>query len=148
MKAIRFALILAAAASGVACGGDGSERPGISGEPVQLEFLDSRIFDEELSSFMSEDTREITVNMPVGFHLNDIPERLDPWFYEIKQNGGKVVARPENPSRGIVSAVIDVVVAVFEMVDEATLYGPSEDYDATLLYREDGTVKRIVFERR
>ena len=50
--------------------------------------------------------------------------------------------------RGVFSAIIDVVVAIFEKVDEMALYSPSEKYNATLLYRPDGTVSKVVFEKR
>ncbi len=158
MKVFKILLILAIAMMGLACAKNG-ERPAeakapdpqaeqIANEPVQLDFLDSRIFDEDLSSSMSGESSKITVNVPVGFNLNDIPERFDAWFYSVKQSGGKVVAKPENPSRGLVSAVIDVVVAIAEKIDEMRLYQPSEHYNATLLYREDGTVNKVVFDRR
>ena len=158
MKAFRNLLVLAIAVTGLACAEGGGNRPGtdatsqqasqVAEGPVQLAFLDSRIFDEELSSSMSDESPKITVNVPVGFDLNDIPERFEPWLYAIKEGGGEVVAKPENPSRGLVSAAIDIVVAIFEKIDEMRLYQPSEYYDATLLYSEDGTVSKVVFIRR
>ncbi len=56
----------------------------------------------------------------------------------------------ENPPRrrGLVAAVIDVVVSIAERIDEKRLYQPSQQYHATLLYREDGTVRKVVFDRR
>jgi hypothetical protein len=151
-------LILAIAMMGLACANNGERTAGakapdpqaeqIASEPVQLDFLDSRIFDEDLSASMSGESPTVTVNVAVGFNLNDIPERFDSWFYSVKQSGGTVVAKPENPSRGLVSAVIDVVVAIAEKIDEMRLYQPSEQYNATLLYREDGTVSKVVFDRR
>ncbi len=89
------------------------------------------------------------MNVPAGFNLNKIPERVDRWLFAIKESGGKVVAEPVAPkTRGLISALIDVVVAIFVKLDEMRLYGPSENYDATLLYREDGMVNKVVFDRR
>jgi hypothetical protein len=118
--------------------------------PSQMMFLDSRIFDENLSGTMYGESQKITIDVPAGFTLNEIPERFDRWLYAVKESGGKVVAKPENPpkTRGIVSAVIDVVVAIAGKLDEMRLYQPSQQYDATLLYKEDGTVSKVVFQRR
>lgn len=165
---LRALLILFVAVAGLACAEGGGRPAGegasgtpaqqatqtdraesVAGEPVQLNFFDSRIFDEELSSAMLGASPEITVNVPAGFNLNKIPERVDRWLYAIKESGGKARAEPAEPkTRGLVSALIDIVVAIFVKLDEMRLYAPAESYDATLLYREDGMVKKLLFERR
>ena len=164
----RTSLVLVVAVTGLACAENGGRPAGdyssgaparqamqtdraepVAGEPVQLVFLDSRIFDEELSSAMLGKSPEITVNAPVGFNLNKIPERVDRWLYAIKESGGKVKAEPAEPkTRALVSALIAIVVAIFEKLDEMRLYAPAENYNATLLYHEDGTVKKVLFEPR
>ena len=59
------------------------------------------------------------------------------------------MAEPEEPrTRGLIAALIDVVVAIFVKLDEIRLYSPSENYNATLLYSADGMVSKVVFERR
>ena len=99
---------------------------------------------------MSKGSPAITVDAPAGFTLNKIPNRVDRWLYSIKEAGGKVVARPEHElkMRGFVSAVIDVILSIVEKIDEMALYQPSEKYNATLLYRPDGSVSKVVFEKR
>ncbi|MDX1432154.1 MAG: hypothetical protein R3286_06860 [Gammaproteobacteria bacterium] len=150
---LRLLLILAIAASGFACAGK-DERPAGSAtaaaqdETLQLVFLDSQIFDEDLSDAMSDDPAKITVQVPARFNLNEIPDRLDRWLYAVKDGGGRVVAKPENPSRGLITEAIDVVVSLVGKIDEYRLYRPSRDYNATLLYGEDGMVGKVEFERR
>ena len=165
----RALLVLVVAVTGLACAENGgrpaSDRSSgtpteqakqtdqaepVANDPVQLVFIDSRIFDEDLSRSMWDASPEITVNVPVGFNLNKIPERVDRWLYAVKESGGKVVAEPEQPprTRGLISALIEVIVAIFVKLDEMRLYSPSENYNATLLYREDGMVSKVVFERR
>ena len=165
----RALLVLAVAVTGLACAENGGRPTGdrssgapaeqakqtdqaetVANEPVQLVFFDSRIFDEDLSRSMLSTSPEIIVSLPVGFSLNKIPERVDRWLYAVKESGGKVVATPEESARtrGLISALIDVVVAIFERLDEIRLYSPSENYNATLLYRENGMVSKVVFERR
>ncbi len=156
----RVLLVVSVALTGLACAeysgrptafsAPGQQAEQVAKGPVQLVFLDSRVFDEDLSGSMRGASHKITVNVPAGFKLNDIPERIDRWLYSVKQGGGKVVAKPENPprTRGLVAAVIDIVVSIAERVDEMRLYQPSQQYRATLLYREDGTVRKVVFDRR
>ncbi|MFN0304850.1 MAG: hypothetical protein ACKVQU_31365 [Burkholderiales bacterium] len=117
-------------------------------DPVHVVFFDSRAFDSDLSKAMRSESSEIVVDVPVGFNLNKIPERVDRWLYSVKDSGGAVVAEPEFKQRGVLSVVIDVVVSFFGKIDEALTFGPSERYGATLLYRQDGTVNKIVFRHR
>ena len=157
---LKTLLIFSIAIAGFGCAGGGAGPEGTgttsaqSGNsvqgPVQLAFFDSRIFDDELQKSMQSESPEITVKAPGSFSLNNIPERVDRWLYSVKESGGKVVAKPENVprTRGILSAVIDVVISLIDRIDDAILYHPSQNYDATLLYREDGTVSKIIFEKR
>ncbi len=117
-------------------------------DPPHVVFFDSRAFDSDLSKAMRSESPEIVVDVPVGFNLNKIPERVDRWLYSVKESGGAVVAEPEFKQRGIFMAAIDVVVSIFVRIDEALTFGPSERYGATLLYRQDGTVNKIVFKHR
>ncbi len=111
-------------------------------------FFDSRIFDTDLSAAMRAAEPEIVVDVPVGFNLNQIPERVDRWLYYVKDSGGTVVAEPEIRHRGIFSVVVDVIVMFVGKLDEKTMFSPSEQYQAKLVYKEDGTVSRIVFNQR
>ena len=117
-------------------------------EPVKIVFFDSRIFDRELSRAMQSSSAEIVIEVPVGFSLNEIPQRVDRWLYSVKDSGGDVIAEPETKTRGLVGAAIDVVVSFFERVDEHLTFAPSDQYSATLVYKTDGTVNKVVFARR
>lgn len=117
-------------------------------EPIQLVFFDSRTFDFDLSNAMRAGSPEISIDVPAAFTLNKIPERVDRWLYSVKESGGAVVATPEFQTRGLFAVVIDVLVSVFVKLDEKLTFAPSDRYRATLLYRADGTVSKIVFNRR
>ncbi|MGE0315331.1 MAG: hypothetical protein AB7P21_27260 [Lautropia sp.] len=119
-----------------------------SGAPVNLSFFDSRIFDDELSRAMKAQASEIVVDVPVGFSLNEIPPRVDRWLYSVKDAGGEVSAEPEVRTRGILSAAIDVVVSFVGHVGDYFTFAPSDRYSATLVYKPDGKVSRMVFVRR
>lgn len=127
-------------------GGSASKNPA----DIRLVFLDSRTFDESLSGAMRDGSESVTVDVPGGFNLKKIPERLDRWLYAIKESGGKVAAKPEETprTRSLIAALITVAVAIFEKIEKMQLYEPSHDYDATLIYRPDGTVNKVVFDRR
>lgn len=114
----------------------------------QLTFFDSRVFDDGLSSAMRSDSAEIVVDVPSRFSLNKIPDRVDKWLFAVKDSGGEVEAVPEIRTRGLVSAAIDLVVTFAGKIDDYLMFGPSENYSATLIYSAEGTVMKIVFKRR
>lgn len=122
--------------------------PNVSTDPTTIVFFDSRVFDRDLSSAMRSDSPEIVVDVPVGFSLNEIPPRVDRWLYSVKDSGGAVKAEPEIRQRGIFTAAIDVVFSFFERVGDKLTFAPADRYRATLVYASDGTVNRIVFNRR
>ena len=157
---VRVLLMLAVATTGLACteisgrqaetGALGLQAEQLANTPVQMVFLESGAFDESLSRSMRGASPKITVDVPAGFSLNKIPVRVDRWLSSVKQGGGKVVAKPENPpkTRGLAAIVINVVIALIEKMEERQLYQPSQQYHATLLYSDDGTVTKLVFDRR
>ncbi len=128
--------------------GAASDAAAATGEPVTIKFFDSRIFDRELSRAMQARSSEIVVDVPVGFNLNEIPERVDRWLYSVKDSGGEVVAEPEIRTRGVLSAAIDVVVSFFGQIADRITFAPSDQYSAKLVYKSDGTVRKLVFARR
>jgi len=51
--------------------------------------------------------------------------------------------------RGVLGALIDVIISIFSAIEEQALYGPADNYNATLLYRkETGMVEKVVFSHR
>tara|TARA_B100000315_G_C14155538_1_gene397632 strand:- start:26 stop:412 length:387 start_codon:yes stop_codon:yes gene_type:complete len=69
----------------------------IKEQTVDLAFFDSYSFDTDLSDTMGDHYRDIDVNAPSAFSLNDIPDRMDKWLYRIKDSGGKVKAQALPP---------------------------------------------------
>lgn len=133
----------------------GSAAPGAQvaskGEEVaHLAFFDSSIFDNDLHDALSRSVDTVHVTPAAPFSLNKIPPRMDKWLGAVKSGGGKVAARQDTAvaTRGLIGMVIDVVVALYDQVAEKRLYGPAEDYDATLYYGADGKVDRVLFTRK
>ena len=96
---------------------------------TQIEFFDSVAFDTDLSQAMRAESSPIKVIVLVPFSLNEIPERMEQWLSRIKTSGGTVKAKaiPEAAlTRGIIGALLDVIVAVFDYIAKEAMYGPAE----------------------
>jgi hypothetical protein len=137
----------------VAAQSDGPAASPIKEQSVEVVFLDSIAFDSDVSASMWEQNREIVIKPTSPFTLNEIPPRLEKWLSVIKESGGQVKAKELPPKtqlamRGIVGALIDIVVAIFGAVQEQATYGAAKYYDATLEYRKETGVERIVFSHR
>ena len=123
-------------------------------EFATVEFFDSYSFDRKLSTEIREKTTEIEVKVINPFDLNGMPDRLNKWLFKIDESGGTVKASALPPksqiaTRGIIGAVIDLAIAVFNIAKEAVLYAPAESYHANVLYRQDtGKVEKVIFSIR
>lgn len=125
----------------------------IKEQSVEIVFLDSIAFDSDVSDSMWEQNREIVIKPSSPFTLNEIPARMEKWLSVIKESGGSVKAKELPPKtqlamRGIIGALIDIVVAIFGAVQEQAVYGAAKYYDATLEYRKETGVERVVFSHR
>ena len=117
---------------------------------VEVDFFDSTAFDSDLSKALKRDPDQVVVTVPKPFDLNAIPERMDNWLGAVQDGDGRVTARAKDgvPMRGVASEVITVGIMVGKAVKKKLLYRPAKEYDATLLYGEDGNVEQVVLIRR
>lgn len=97
---------------------------------------------------MRSKSPEIIVDAPSGFSLDAIPERVDRWLFAVKESGGSVVAEPVIRKRGILTDAVDLVVSFVGKIDDYFMFASSESYEARLIYETDGSVNKIVFEKR
>lgn len=81
---------------------DGSEKLAVAVEANRTEFLefyDSKIFDEKLSSALNSEPQRVIVTPTSPVPLNGIPERMDKWLFVVQSSDGEVVTR-ENTGEG------------------------------------------------
>lgn len=126
--------------------GDGAGSGVEQEPPPNLSFFDSYAFDVDLSSALRDDHVVLPVN--TTFDLNNIPDRMDNWFERIIKEGGKVQARPlqkdgDLKTRGILGAIIDLIIEVTEAAEREVLYGPVDEYDAILHF--DDETKEVAY---
>jgi hypothetical protein len=128
-------------------------------ESKQITFINSQVFDNNLSKAMESQVGEIVVEVASRFSLDVLPERVEGWLVHIQQSGGKVEAeaRPvqtEVAMRGMpVVEVIELALAYREKAkkkaETKARYAPADTYHAKLYYqKESGTVDRVVFYHR
>ena len=136
---VLFACLLAA------CAG----RP--SGPPQQnIAFMDSRIFDDELSRALQAGFDEVTVETDASVKLAAIPERMDKWLYTVREADHPVVAKPSEPhltrSIGLVALIQAIATGTYDWLRDNIKYSPARNYDATLIYdKTSGRVEKVVF---
>lgn len=116
----------------------------------ELAFIDSGSFDKQLSEALKHDNAKIQIVVPSSFDLNDIPPRMDRWLIRVQKSGGRVAAQPEADigTRGAVGLILDITSVIADKITETMLYSPAGDYDALLLYDQEGEVSQIIFELR
>lgn len=150
---IPFSLVLTAiliiALSGVVMAGDenGEEKK----EDPSVQFFDSGAFDSQLSRALRADSPQVFVTFPAEVNVNKIPERLDKWFAMVEEYGGTVELKVDEdyPVRGVVSAIIDLIIGAYQLARHKITYGPVEDYNAVIYYiKDEGTITKVVFSRK
>ncbi len=157
-------LLAALALTGCQVTGDPSEasqaplslRPpaeAVQSQEGDLAFLDSRLFDEQLSGRMSKGVNPLEVVLRPGgdVTLNNLPDRLDRWLYTVDQSGGRVAVASTKPGdeRALLGIALDLASFAWEKAEEQRLYGPAENYDALLRYDPDtGVLEEVVFTPR
>jgi len=116
----------------------------------RVAFMDSRVFDDELSRSLGAGFDEVTVETGAGVTLSDIPERMDKWLYAVREADHPVVAQPKQGaafrSIGLVALIQAIATGTYDWLRENLTYAPARNYDATLIYdKASGQVERIVF---
>ncbi len=122
---------------------------------LAVDFFDTKSFDKTLSTGFRKDSPTVTVNFLTPATLNDIPERLGIWFNMVEKYDGTVEIQPEptDQSRSLIlgasSLIIGVLISTYKAFSNKKLYGPVQDYDATVFYdRANGALTRVVFTRK
>lgn len=112
----------------------------------EIDFIDSSVFDNQLSSAMLKATQEITVFPVAGMTVNEIPERLNKWLSAVSNYGGDIRVEPRSRSMGL---LMEMAESLFKMVQEEMTYRQAGQYDAVIYYREDdGKIEKVLFTRR
>jgi hypothetical protein len=120
----------------------------------RIKFVDTSDFDGQLGDRLLEKYAMVVVRPIAPFTVNKIPERLDKWFYAVKQRGGKVELEELPPEtllakRSVFSFLVDFLIRAFDLIRERVKYDGAQDYDVKIAYRTDtGRVERVTFIRR
>lgn len=146
----RRALAALLVALGLACASTRSPEEVATGE---ITFLDSGLFDQSLSRSMWSKSNPIIVNMAAKATLNDVPERLDKWLYQIgEKTGGRVEVEPDPAlpqDRSVAMIGLELAIQAYEFAKEKMTYHPARNYDATIFVDpSDGRITRIMFSLR
>jgi len=131
--------------------------------PKHLQFIDTDMFDKQLSTAMSNQHYEIQISMLTPFSTNNVPQKLDTWLTVISDFGGEVNVEPvetEMPEDGEKtgtkrSFIVPIALALFSMYKDyrnQQKYEAAENYNATVFYKQneqgEAIVEKIVFSHK
>lgn len=118
-------------------------------ETPTIDFFDSSSFDRKLSAALKNKPSVVRVEFPAPITVNEIPVRMDKWLSQVEEYGGTVELKPEFSDRGILGAIIDLIIGAYRLAEEKRTYGPVEHYNAEVWYtKEDGRITKILFVRK
>ena len=142
-----FASLLVAAAVS-ACLFGGSSQSESSGESHTIVFIDSEVFDKQVSSLMASKSESITVVFAAAIMMNESPpERLEGWLVHV---GGAVEASIDPDLPAVRSPLLNLAMSMslkaYNALEQRRLYKPADRYSANVFYAPaDGTITRVVF---
>lgn len=117
-------------------------------ESEYLSFMDTDVFDKNLSKSMSTDTENIHVAITGQVSINEIPDRLGKWLSVVVEKEGRVDVEPKSNTK-FIGAVLGLMPTAYRFVKEEIFYGPADDYNATVFYTpETGLIKKVVFRKK
>ena len=120
-------------------------------EEIQtIQFLNSNIFDKQLSKALSNKEPTVKVTFPIAFTTNEIPERIDKWLVAIQDYEGTIDVQPEQVERGLLDDFVKSLInGIYERIKEKLLYSPAKNYNATVFYEpRTGNVTRVMFLKK
>ncbi len=120
-------------------------------EEIQtIQFLNSNIFDKQLSRTLSSKEPTVKVTFPIVFTTNEIPERIDKWLVAIQDYEGTIDVQPEQVERGLLDDFVKSLInGIYERIKEKLLYSPAKNYNATVFYEpRTGNVTRVMFLKK
>ena len=124
--------------------------PGNTAASAELDFFDSSRFDSRLSASLDSGRDEVTARFVGPVTVNEIPERMDKWFFMIEKYEGTVALEPTGPeARGFLTDIISLTVGAYNAIKEKMTYDPARDYNAKVLYDpQTGIIERVVFLKK
>lgn len=117
-------------------------------QPEHLNFMDTDVFDNNLSQSMSVDTENIHVAITGQVSINEIPERLGKWLSAVVDKQGRVGVEPKSNTK-FLGAFLGLLPTVYSFLKEEISYGPALNYNATIFYQPDtGLIDQVVFTKK
>ncbi|OQY55965.1 MAG: hypothetical protein DRR08_13195 [Candidatus Parabeggiatoa sp. nov. 2] len=117
-------------------------------ELENLSFMDTSVFDQNLSESMSADTENINVAITGPVSINQIPKRLGKWLSMVVDKQGRVNVEPKTNTK-VLGAVLGLLPTAYSFLKEEWSYGSVVNYNATIFYEpETGLIKKVVFTKR
>lgn len=119
----------------------------------QITFLDSKLFDGQLSKELQGDNDTVEVKITGKMSLNNIPARVDKWITIVGENG-ELVVKATDPALEpkFLFALIPFIYSFLKQTNDERTFESAKKYNATILYRIDASgdslIDKIIFTRK
>ena len=143
-------LLLLIATQMIGCAGDVKKEHQQPENLTEATFFDSGVFDQDLSSKLSQNPDKFVIKPSTPLNVNKLPERVDRWLSKIKQENGNVQLKEYSPTpTKDMSLLMDMAVKLFDLAQDKIMYNPAKEYDAIVEYeKSSGVVKQIMLYKK
>jgi len=120
---------------------------------TKLIFLDSKLFDGQLSKELNGQNDLVDVEIVGRVSLTNLPGRIDKWISLVGETGEVNIkaAEPELKPKFIFD-LAKMAYAGVQSANEQRTFEPAKNYNVLILYAMDGTgeskIQRIIFTRK
>ena len=130
-----------------------TKAPVPEGKRAKVIFLDSKMFDGQLSKELGAENDTVEVDILGKISLNRIPERMDRWISLVAEKGSvNIKAADQGLKPKFIFDLVQMVYAGVQHNNEERMLEPAHKYDATIFYSIDSTgeskIEKIVFVKR
>jgi hypothetical protein len=154
MRQLLGLLLMLVMVTSCVSGGDRSQTLATAAAP-SLDFVNLGSFDRTMSAALRDRPQTVTVNLLVPTTVHDIPERLGTWLTMVDQYSGTIELQrdPEYPATrgfefGVLTQAASLLVRAYKLIEHKLLYGPVREYNATIYYKEQGMISKVVLTHK
>lgn len=127
-------------------------------KPVELKrarvtFLDSKLFDGQLSKELGGDNDAVEIDFLGKVSLNSIPQRIDRWISIVGEKGAVNLKPAEQTLKPkFLFDIVELIYTGVQRSNEERMLDPVRQYDAVIFYSVDNAgeprIEKIVFNKR
>jgi hypothetical protein len=131
----------------------GDAKPATEVKRARVTFLDSKLFDGQLSKELDAGNDAVEIDFLGKVSLNNIPQRIDRWISIVGEKGAVNIKPAEQALKPkFLFDIVELIYTGVQRSNEEKMLDPVRQYDAVIFYALDASgeprIDKIVFSRR